>query len=1218
MGRLTFLLAFCLACGESKTELPSDVESDLPIEVPEETDESTDQQTDEPTVPDADGDGISVEDDCDDDDASIGLPTEWYLDCDEDGHTLGTPAIACSADEALEGCAAGGVVQTEPGQDCDDTQAGINPDAMEVCDDTDNDCDGAIDIDDDSLDATTAILVYTDADADGLGDTSTESLACSLVSGQTLVPGDCDDSDGETTTILTWYPDCDQDGQFALSGVDACGQSEAATLLTCAGGSAALSWSTDVGYDCDDEDLNASTAEAWFADCDGDGSVTSTPQPACGLAAAQALLVGCSAPTLTAGDDCDDTDSAISPSAIEVCDGGVDNNCNASADDADPGLDVSTQVTHYGDGDGDGFGDNGTALASCVVPSGRVLDNTDCDDSAATVNQAQPEVCDGGTDNDCNGYADDLDISLDASTGLSHYADLDGDTFGSGLVSLSCLLPPGRVLNDLDCDDDNLAVNPNALEICDSGIDNDCDGDADDADPTVDPSTLLTHYPDADGDGFGELSASLSSCSLPAGRTEQAGDCDDGAFSVNPGAAEVCDGGVDNNCNGTADDSDPGLDLASATTYYADNDGDGLGNAAITSLQCALPSGFVTTPGDCDDTNASSNALTDHYPDCDGDGSYADTPVAACNAVDASAQFDCPSGADPVGWSTTAGSDCDDDNPDAQQVQAWFADCDGDGFTSATQVTTCTPSLSDELTACPTTGEAIGGWSPVNDADCDDETDLHWSDCGLCGDPDGDGYGFNCDLGTDCNPFHARVWASCGTCSDSDNDGFYAGCDGLSPAGVTLQGVVFEDAVDCDDTDKFRGPAMVDDALNGIDEDCDGTDRIPSDANGIFVSEFGNDSNPGTLASPVRSLPVGIALAENTDRAVYVSVGIFASAGLDITVPVQGGFAYDFLSRPAETELEGAILMNGLSSVGKPYLSKFKNINTSDTHGIFFNGGTFQWIPMVNDSEVEMRPAANQVQRAISVESGVGILHKSRVVNLPDVSGPLATLATGMYVADGASGIVSSSIITGSIWSDMYFFVGVTAAPGGSVLVANSYLYATHFSVWNAAGETAGGSLTMVNSYSATDGATIGTNINAGDYEEVTIVNSMIISSNIAAIVPPGSVLANNHIHSVFGLGAQVAGSSIWRSTADYDQLVADGASISDSNHTDCIHNLQLPAVQSQLYGLGTLRSISPCIDYGTNPLPYTGPILTLQNRDQDGDPRPSNGAWDVGPDELP
>ena len=79
-----------------------------------------------------------------------------------------------------------------------------------------------------------------------------------------------------------------------------------------------------------------------------------------------------------------------------------------------------------------------------------------------------------------------------------------------------------------DCDDMDAAVFPGAEEVCD-GKDNDCDGDPGQGEG------------DEDGDGF----------------LECADDCDDQDPAVHPGAAEICDDGVDNDCDGAADDADP-------------------------------------------------------------------------------------------------------------------------------------------------------------------------------------------------------------------------------------------------------------------------------------------------------------------------------------------------------------------------------------------------------------------------------------------------------------------------------------------------------------------------------------------------------------------------------------------------------------------------------------------------------------------------------------
>jgi hypothetical protein len=56
------------------------------------------------------------------------------------------------------------------------------------------------------------------------------------------------------------------------------------------------------------------------------------------------------------------------------------------------------------------------------------------------------------------------------------------------------------------------------------------------------------------------------------------------------------------------------------TIYYQDNDGDGYGNSAATTVACTLPAGYATIGGDCCDNNADINPVCEWWGDMDGDG----------------------------------------------------------------------------------------------------------------------------------------------------------------------------------------------------------------------------------------------------------------------------------------------------------------------------------------------------------------------------------------------------------------------------------------------------------------------------------------------------------------------------------------------------------------------------------------------------------------------
>jgi hypothetical protein len=192
------------------------------------------------------------------------------------------------------------------------------------------------------------------------------------------------------------------------------------------------------------------------------------------------------------------------------------------------------------------------------------------------------------------------------------------------------------------------------------------DGTADCNDADGAVTEEATYYRDADGDGVGDAAFPLFSCGAPEGYVAEAGD----------------------ECDEVADLLEPVL-------YFADSDGDGFGNPGSTQLACEPSGSFVADDQDCNDGN----------PDI--------SPASSelCNGVD---------------------DDCDDavDEDDAQDVQTWFADGDGDGYADPKGAT---------VQACaPPPGYA------GDTTDCDDaDPDINPGETEVCG----DGVDNDCDGG---------------------------------------------------------------------------------------------------------------------------------------------------------------------------------------------------------------------------------------------------------------------------------------------------------------------------------------------------------------------------------------------------------------------------------------------------------------------------------------
>ena len=159
---------------------------------------------------------------------------------------------------------------------------------------------------------------------------------------------------------------------------------------------------------------------------------------------------------------------------------------------------------------------------------------------------------------------------------------------------------------ELDCDDSDAEIFPEAEELCDQR-DNNCDGSIDEG------LILFLSYPDGDGDGFGSTEGSAEDCQLPDGFVVDSGDCDDADVSIYPGAEDYCDG-VDRDCDGEVDEADS----IDAVLFYSDVDGDGYGDPLTEVRGCDLE-GLVLDWSDCDDRDASVFPGS-HSPDFPFDG----------------------------------------------------------------------------------------------------------------------------------------------------------------------------------------------------------------------------------------------------------------------------------------------------------------------------------------------------------------------------------------------------------------------------------------------------------------------------------------------------------------------------------------------------------------------------------------------------------------------
>ena len=539
-------------------------------ELADEIDNNCNGEIDEGIFDDNDSDGFSVADgDCDDTNPDINPGALEICRDGIDNNCDGQIDEECDLDQ--DG------FTTDEG-DCDDSNPEIYPGAVEILDDLDNDCDGEIDEDFD----------LSDVDGDGIS----------------VAYGDCDDNDATVfpgATELIDGIDNNCDGELIFEEIDNDGDGYIPGMIDPESG-----WKGDPnvlgGDDWDDEnpDIHPNALDicdgldndmdgSFEEDCDFDGDGYTPDEGDCDdnnpliHQGATELINGIDdncdgqlspdekdydgdgyilgtfnvstwqgSSDIIGGNDCNDEDESINPSAEELING-IDDNCD--------GLLDPDEMDNDGDGYISGIIDNYTGW----LGSQTIVGDGDCDDNNSAINPGAPELINGIDDN-CDGHLDNLEI------------DNDGDGYILGTFSDTEWLGSASVIGGNDCYDNNSNIYPGAPELI-NGIDDNCDG-------ILDPNEI-----DNDGDGF--IEGPVNSGGWQGNYYPEEGDCDDNDSSIHPFAYDIPDDGIDQNCDGF-----------DTKTWYKDEDSDGYGDQNNRIVANTQPLGYVSNSDDCDDNNA--------------------------------------------------------------------------------------------------------------------------------------------------------------------------------------------------------------------------------------------------------------------------------------------------------------------------------------------------------------------------------------------------------------------------------------------------------------------------------------------------------------------------------------------------------------------------------------------------------------------------------------
>jgi hypothetical protein len=362
-----------------------------------------------------------ADDDCNgatDDNSALGC-TSYYPDVDLDGYGGELEAECLCQPPTSDYLTEGG--------DCDDLLEDVNPDATEICDGSDNNCDGFID----EANAVGCTVYYVDKDGDGYGQNSKFKCLCAPEAPYLVLKGgDCNDTKPEIHPLrpeICNNIDDNCDGVADEDGTLGCG--------------------------------------VFFKDADEDGFGDSLD-----------TKCFCSPQfpyTALQGGDCNDGSNDAVPGGVEICDG-LDNDCDGQTD-AGGGLIGCTE--YWVDSDNDGYGQGLPACLCLPDEAYDALQGGDCNDDDNSSYPGAQETCAAGDEN-CNGQVNEA-----GALGCTVFH-RDEDQDGFGVAQNQCLCTPTFpyvAAEDGDCyDESNLAFPGQTawftVQRGDGSFDYDCDG----------------------------------------------------------------------------------------------------------------------------------------------------------------------------------------------------------------------------------------------------------------------------------------------------------------------------------------------------------------------------------------------------------------------------------------------------------------------------------------------------------------------------------------------------------------------------------------------------------------------------------------------------------------------------------------------------------------------------------------------------------------------